>query len=98
MNAEEYKHRKEHLVFPSGLELDITPPSALDLLDAINGAGDGREQVKSIMELLGKGFPKGITPYDINDAKDVMFMVEYVQSFFGSIAPQESQESSESSS
>jgi hypothetical protein len=99
MNAEDYKHRKEHLTFPSGLELDITPPSALDLLDAISDAeGDGMKRIKSIMELLGKGFPEGFTPYDINDPKDVMFMVEYVESFFGRIAPPESQESSESSS
>lgn len=98
MNAEDYKNRKEHLTFPSGLELDFTPPSALDLLDAVSGAEDGLKRVKSIMELLGKGFPEGFTPYDINDPKDVMFMVEYVESFFGRIAPQESQESSESSS
>lgn len=94
MNAEEYKHRTEHLTFPSGLELDIVPPSALDLLNAVQGKQDGMEYIKNIMELLGKGFPESISIYDINDPQDVMYMVRYVESFFARIAPQESQESS----
>lgn len=98
MNAEEYKKRREHIIFPSGLELDITPPSAIGLLEGIQAASDGFEKMKAMMCIVGAGFPEGITVKDINDPKDVAFMVDYVESFFARIAPPESQGSSESSS
>lgn len=96
MNFQEYKERKVHLTFPSGLELDINPPSAIDLLETAT-QGSGADTMLAMLRVVGKGFPAEFSVTDLNDAKDVSYLMDYVNSFFGQVAQPDSPPNSSSS-
>lgn len=79
MNQIEYQSLKEKLEFPSGLVLEITPPSVLSMLSI------GRKEGSDVLDLLrevAKGFPEGFTIEDIRKPEDFHFLTEWVNRFF----------------
>jgi len=79
MDTIEYRSIKEKLEFPSGLVLEITPPSVVAMLTI------GRKEGSDVFDLLReveKGFPDGFTLEDIRKPEDFHYLTEWVNRFF----------------
>ncbi|NLH62463.1 MAG: hypothetical protein GX452_13775 [Ignavibacteriales bacterium] len=85
MTIEEYKQlnsRIKHLVFPSGLEIDIELPKPIDFLESgILDAKKGTEMLKMFLALIK--LPDGLTINDLNFT-DFIFFQNYLKDFFAS--------------
>ena len=80
MTIEEYlKLKIKHLIFPSGLEVDIKMPSLKAVLPHIYKTP---VDLIAIIDEVGKGFPDNLSIEDLIP-EDFVYLIETIKSFFG---------------